>query len=53
MPGRIRRRYKPISSAIGIVIAMVNVPHGLFFSAFTTISAHTASKMMMIPITAT
>ena len=43
----------PISTAIGIVIAMVNVPHGLDFRAFTTTSATTPSKITRIAITAT
>ena len=47
------RRYTPINSAIGMVIAMVNVPHGLPFSAFTTTSAHTASRITMMLSTAT
>ena len=55
-PGRIQRTYTPMNSAIGMVIATVNVPHGLFASAFTTISASTASSSTMIiniPIIAT
>src|SRR5579862_5165210 len=52
LPGRRVRKYTPMSSAIGIVIAMVNVPHGLALSAFTTTSAHTASKITMMLITA-
>ena len=38
-------------SAIGIVIAIVNTPQGLFASACTTTSASTASKMVMIAST--
>ena len=45
--------YKPISSAIGIVAAMVNRPHGLAVSAFTTTSASTARMMIMIASTPT
>jgi len=37
-----------MNSATGIVIATVNVPHGELTSALTTISASTASKMIMI-----
>jgi hypothetical protein len=47
-PGRTKRRYQPISSAIGIVIATVNVPQGLAASALTTTSASTARMMNMI-----
>ncbi len=53
LPGRRKRRYSPMNTAIGIVIAMVNVPQGLALSAFTTISAATPSRMMMMLITAT
>ena len=42
-----------MNSAIGIVIAMLNVPHGEFASALTTTSARTASRMIMIDSTAT
>jgi len=37
-----------MNTAIGMVAAMVNVPQGLPFSAFTTTSAITASMMTMI-----
>ena len=37
-----------MNSAIGIVAATVNVPHGEFVSAFTTISASTARMITMI-----
>ena len=37
-----------MKSAIGIVAAIVNVPQGLPFSAFTTTSATTASRMIMM-----
>ena len=47
-PGRNTRRYRPITTAIGIVIATVNVPHGLCASACTTTSASTASRITMI-----
>jgi hypothetical protein len=50
------RRYTPISTAIGRVAATVNVPQGLIARALTTISASTASRMIMIarmPIIAT
>ena len=36
-----------------MVMAMVNVPQGLSFNAFTTTSAITASRMIRIAITAT
>ena len=39
--------------AMGMVAAMVNVPHGLPFSALTTTSAITASRMIMISSTVT
>ena len=38
-------------NAIGIVAAIVNVPHGESFSALTTTSATTASRMTMISST--
>ena len=38
---------------MGIVQAMVNSPHGLALSAFTTTSASTASRMIMIARMAT
>ena len=38
-------------NAIGIVIAMVKTPHGLFANACTTTSARTASKIIMIAST--
>ena len=37
-----------MNSAMGMVAAIVKVPHGLPFSAFTTTSATTASRMIMI-----
>ena len=52
LPGRQRFIHHPISSAIGIVHAIVNSPHGEARSAFTTISASTASRMIMIARTA-
>ncbi len=39
--------------ATGIVVAIVNTPHGLFASACTTTSASTAIKMIMIASTLT
>ena len=48
-PGRIHRRYTPISMAIGIDRPIVTVPHGLSRSAFTTTSASTEIKMIMMP----
>ena len=41
-----------MNSAIGIVIAIENVPHGESASALTTTSASTASRMIMIENTA-
>ena len=52
-PGRMRRRYNPIRTAMGIVMAMVKVPHGLDFSALTTTRATAPSRMMMMLITDT
>ena len=43
----------PINIAIGIVSPIVTMPQGLDLSAFTTISASTASRTIMIPSTAT
>ncbi len=40
-----------MNSAIGMVAAIVKVPHGLPFSAFTTTSATTASRMIMMSST--
>ena len=40
-----------MNTAIGMVAAMVNVPQGLPFSALTTTSAITASRMIMISST--
>ncbi|GAA1033950.1 hypothetical protein GCM10009557_37250 [Virgisporangium ochraceum] len=37
-----------MNSAIGIVIAIENVPHGESASAFTTTSASTPSRMIMM-----
>src|SRR5436190_18983827 len=51
-PGRKYRKYTPINSAIGIVIASVNVAHGEVFSAFTTTSATTPNKIIKIASTA-
>ncbi len=51
-PGRMNRKYNPSSSAIGIVIASVNVAHGEDLSAFTITSATTPSKITMIASTA-
>ena len=41
-----------MNSAIGIVIAIENTPHGDCASALTTTSARTASRMIMIEKTA-
>ena len=47
-PGRHTFIQKPMSSAIGMVQAMVNIPHGLSRRALTTTSASTASRMIMM-----
>ena len=52
-PGRHAFIQKPISTAIGMVQVMVNTPHGLSLSAFTTTRASTASRITMIARTAT
>ncbi len=51
-PGRRKRRYTPIKSAMGMVMAMENAPHGDSASAFTTTNASTASRMIMMDSTA-
>src|SRR5258708_23474302 len=51
LPGRQYRKYTPISSAIGMVAAIVKVPHGLPFNAFTTTSATTATSTIMMSTT--
>ena len=53
LPGRMRRRYTPIKTAMGMVMAMVNVPQGLDLSALTTISAVAPSRITMMLSTAT
>ena len=52
LPGRHRFIHQPMSSAIGIVQAIVNSPHGEARRALTTMSARTASRMIMIARTA-
>ncbi len=52
-PGRRKRKYKPMKTAIGIVMRMVNVPQGLPLRAFTTTSPTTASRTIMIKSTVT
>ena len=47
-PGRRYRRYTPMNSAIGIVMATENTPHGLSPRALTTTSARIATMMSMI-----
>jgi hypothetical protein len=47
-PGRRTFIHQPISRAMGIVQAMVKSPHGLALRAFTTTSASTASRMIMM-----
>jgi len=51
-PGRHRFIHHPISSAIGMVQTMVNSPQGDAFSALTTMSARTASRMIIMKRTA-
>ena len=53
LPGRKLFIHQPISSAIGIVLAIVNRPQGLPRSALTTTSARTARRMIMIARMAT
>jgi hypothetical protein len=52
LPGRHTFIQNPIRNAIGIVAAMVKTPQGLPLSAFTTISARTARRMIMMESTA-
>ena len=52
LPGRKYRKYSPNSSAIGIVMANVNVAQGEDFNALTITSATTPSKITMIASTA-
>src|SRR2546429_3147547 len=52
LPGRHRFIHHPMSSAMGIVHAMVNRPQGDALRAFTTINASTASRMIMMNSTA-
>src|SRR2546425_928652 len=52
LPGRQRFIHQPMSRAMGMVQAIVNSPHGDARSAFTTINASTASRMIMIARTA-
>ena len=47
-PGRILRKYRPISTAIGMVANTVEVAHGLCFIALTTTSPSTAIRMIMM-----
>ena len=47
-PGRHHRMYAPMSMAMGMVAAMVNVPHGLSAKARTTTRPMTASKITMM-----
>src|SRR2546426_658400 len=51
-PGRHTFIHHPIRSAIGTVHAIVNSPQGDALSAFTTMSASTASRMIMMNSTA-
>ena len=51
-PGRRKRKYTPISRAIGMVIASEKAPHGDAASALTTTRARTASSITMIESTA-
>ena len=52
-PGRQKRMYRPMSIAIGMVMAMVKAPQGDALSALTTTSARTASRMIMMARTET
>ncbi len=47
-PGRTLRTYSPMASAIGMVANTEKVAQGLPFIAFTTTSASTAIRMIMI-----
>ena len=53
LPGRTCFIHQPMRNAMGIVVAIVNRPHGLPRSALTTTSASTASRMIMIARIAT
>src|SRR5204862_8190471 len=46
-PGLSRYDHRPISSAIGIVHRMLNTPHALSLSEFTTTSAIAASATVI------
>jgi hypothetical protein len=46
LPGRQRYMYMPMKKAIGIVMAIVNMPHGLSLSALTTARPTPASAMI-------
>jgi hypothetical protein len=50
-PGRRWRMKSPIRMAIGIVVATVDVAHGLWRIAFTTTRPRTAIRMIMMAIT--
>ena len=47
-PGRRVRRYTPMKSAIGIVMAIENTPHGLAASALTTTRPRIPMTMIMM-----
>lgn len=47
-PGRIQRRYTPMKSAIGMVMATENTPHGDSPRALTTTRARMAVMITMI-----
>ncbi len=53
LPGLRYRRYTPMNSAIGIVMAIEKTPHGLSANALTTTSASTAIRITMMTSTAT
>ena len=53
VPRPVTRLYSPMSSAMGMVAAMVNRPLGLAVSALTTTSASTARMMIMMASTPT
>src|SRR5262245_42793720 len=53
LPGRILYIHNPVSNAAGTVTTMVNIPHALSFSAFTTTMPTLASVMTMMNSVAT
>ncbi len=53
LPARQKRKYPPMSMAMGIVAPTVNTPHGLSASALATTNPSTASKMVRMARIAT